>query len=212
MVETTIDPDVAETQLSLIPRDEMDALTEQAIEQRQYAQGIYSGIDVKRKRPDLYMLAVSWLAQGNFSEIEISRRTGLCRNCIAGIRKSQTSDIEQVKKEIGEQAFDSARMTMDAFRERMIRLLANPAALDKIGPDKLSLAYCQMVDKGLLASGEATTRIEIERVDPDAFNDRLRALPTDQRVRLASMGIGAESSCPKGTAIEAEFTESEVDQ
>lgn len=190
-------------QLSLLPREEVERLTEQEIQHRQYKQGIYSGIDAKRKVPELYALAVTWIAEGKFSEVEISRRTGFCRNLIRGIKRAQTEDIAQIKKEIRVQALDAAAMTLDAFRERMISLLADPAALAKISPERLSLAYCQLVDKGLLVAGEVTQRFETIAATPsvDEFERQflaLQALPAADVLEVTETDTETEGGEAKG--------------
>jgi hypothetical protein len=189
-----------DNQLQLLP----ESVTDDMLSERDYAQGIYTGQHLKERDPARYEQVINLLADGSLSQRQISRLTGCSRNLISGVAKSQTADIEPVKQRLARKARNLAELCIDRAEE----LVLSGA---KLGLKDLVVGAGVMADKSLLLSGEATQRIEVQRVDPDEFNRRFQSLPESARARLALMGLVPENSGAKREPIEAEYTESEGD-
>ena len=201
MVRDDIDLPALGEQLQLLPVH----VTDELLSAREYSQGIYSGSRLKEADPERYAVVIDLLADGSLSQRQISRLTGVSRNLVAGVAKLQHADIEPVKQRLASKARNLAELCIDRAEE----LVRDDHS--KIGLKDLMIGAGVMADKSLLLSGEATQRIEVERVDADEFNRRLRQLPESQRVRLALMGMQPDDGGAKGAPIEAEFTESGAD-
>ncbi len=187
-------------QLMLLPK----SVTDRMLSEREHKQGIYSGDRLRESDPGRYEIVIGLLADGSLSQRQISRLTGVSRNLVAGIAKTQTADIEPVKQRIAGKARSLAELCIDRAEEMVLD------DDSKIPLKDLMIAAGVLTDKSLLLSGEATQRIEVERVDPDEFNRRFRQLPDATRARLAVMGLGTGNPESNSGPIEAEFTEPEV--
>jgi predicted XRE-type DNA-binding protein len=153
-------------QLRLLP----DSVTDEMLTRREIDQGICSGVQLKSSDPALYEVVINLLADGSLSQRQISRLTGVSRNLISGVVKSQTSDIEPLKQRIAAGARNLAQLCIERATELV---------LDDNGKHNLRdlmIAAGVATDKSLVLSGQASSIVEFRSVDPseDEFTAALR--------------------------------------
>ncbi len=133
-------------------------------------QGICTGDRLKHYDAPRYELVCQLLAEGSLSQRQVSRIAGVSRNLVAGIVKTQVSDIEPLKQRIAGQARNLAQLCI----ERATELVLDDDA--KVGLRDLMIAAGVAADKSQLLAGQATSIQEFRPVDPgeDEFEQALR--------------------------------------
>ena len=188
---TPIDPG---GQLHLLPDD----VTDEMLSKAEAQQGICTGDRLKHYDAPRYNLICTLLAEGSLSQRQISRISGVSRNLIAGIVKSQASDIEPLKARLAGQLSALHQLCVD----RAIEMVLDDDA--KVSLKDLMVGAGVSAEKMLLMAGEATQIHKVERVDPDEFNRRLGGLSDADRIRLESMGLPAGKSKTNRPVIDVE--------
>lgn len=190
-------------QLSLLP----ESTTDKMLEDKEYSQGIYSGVQLKKSAPDRYMEVCAMLADGSISQRQISRLTGISRNLVSAINR-QSSDIEPLKQKLA----GRHRNIAELCSERIEELLRDPAA--KVTLKDLIVAAGIGTEKFLLLSGEATQRVETidSSSGADDFEAQFRALQHADVEELPAMGCAAVKEGTKGAGLVADAAQPGADR
>ena len=192
-------------QLRLLPDD----VTDEMLSKAEASQGICTGDRLKNYDAPRYELVCSLLADGSLSQRQISRITGISRNLVAGIVKSQTSDIEPLKARIAGQSRNLAQLCI----ERATEMVLDDRA--KIGLRDLMIAAGVAADKSLVLAGQASSIVEFRPVDPgdDEFDRAMRSARRVDCVDVGEspveMGFEAESLPAKGASDPVEMADSD---
>ena len=189
-------------QLSLLTKVQADALTEETKIEQEYAQGIYSGVQLKNSDPVIYELVCILLADGSMSQRQIAARTGTSRNLVSGINR-QSPDIEPLKKQMASRARNLGQLCL----ERAEEIVTDPTS--KVGLRDLAILAGVAIDKSQLLSGEATQRVEtIDAASgADDFEAAFEALQQADAVELPAMGLEPGEPADKRAADAAPGSE-----
>jgi len=179
-------------QLRLLP----DEITDEMVTKREIEQGICTGVQLKSSDPALYEVVINLLAEGSLSQRKISRLTGVSRNLISGIVKSQAADIEPLKAKIAGQLSTLHQLCS----ERAIELVMDDKA--KISLKDLMVGVGVSAEKFLLMTGQASSIVEFRSIDPgeDEFAAAIRRAKRVDCVDVEPIetGIEADNIRPKG--------------
>lgn len=180
-------------QLSLLSADQITELSESDKLAVEYRQGVYSGDQLRKSRPDMYALICELLADGSMSQRQISNVTGHSRNLISAISR-QSADIEPLKEKIAGRARNLAQICLERAEEIVTEG-------GKVTLRDLAILAGVAIDKSQLLSGEATQRIEsIDSTSgADDFEEQFKALRQADVQELPDMGLAAEEPHTKGT-------------
>jgi len=185
-------------QLQLLP----ETVTDDMLSAAEIKQGVCTGSKLKHYDPDKYAEVCYLLADGSLSQRQISRLTGISRNLIAGIVKTQVADIEPLKQRLAGGSRNLAQLCI----ERATELVLDDGA--KISLKDLMIGAGVMIDKSQVLSGQATSIIEFRPHDPgtDEFEAAMRAAQAEGSVQDADYsmiddetGIEAEEVPTKGS-------------
>jgi transcriptional regulator with XRE-family HTH domain len=181
-------------QLRLLP----DTVTDEMLSKREISQGVCTGDQLKHSDPALYETVINLLADGSLSQRQISRLTGVSRNLIAGILRSQTSDIEPLKQRIAAGARTLAQLCIERATEMVLDDHAKHNLRD------LMIAAGVAADKSLVLAGQASSIVEFRGADPsdDEFAQALRKARRVDCVDVGEeMGLIGEDSAAKGGPV-----------
>lgn len=158
-----------------------------------------------QREPERAEFIIERLKEG-VAQRAIARMAKCSRNTVAAAAEWALAHCENVEP-LKRRAAARWGVVRDLASERAIEILNDDSA--KVSLRDLAIIAGTAQDKELLLRGEATERIEVERVDASAeFNRRLEALTPEERERLQYiMRLPAESSRTKGAAEPAEFEE-----
>lgn len=182
-----------------------DTWQEGIIRRSEEARRVHTFKGMLEREPDRAEYILEQLQQGT-AKTTIARIAKCSRNTVIAAARwmlERAENVEHLKRR--------SAATWGAIRdmagERALEILADDGA--KVSLRDLAILAGTAQDKELLLRGEATERIEVERVDASAeFNRRLEALTPEERERLQYiMSLPAESSRPKGPALPADFEE-----
>ena len=190
-------------QLRLLPEEVTDDMLSKAEAQ----QGICTGDRLKHYDAPRYALVCTLLAEGSLSQRQVSRIAGVSRNLVAGMVKTQASDIEPLKAKLAGQLSTLHQLCV----ERATEMVLDDDA--KISLKDLMVGAGVSAEKFLLMTGQATSITEFRPVDPgeDEFEAALRKAKRVDAVdvEVIEMGMAAEDSLTKGESIEPDPTAAE---
>jgi len=183
-------------QLRLLP----ESVTDEMMSKTEAQHGICTGERLRSYDPARYELVCTLLAEGSLSQRQVSRISGISRNLVAGIVKSQASDIEPLKAKIAGQ--------LSAFHQLCVER-ATEMVLDddaKVTLRDLVIGAGVSAEKLLLMSGQATNITEFKA--PDTEDEFTKAMRKAKRVDAVDVdavetGIGGESFPAKGSGSAA---------
>ena len=154
--------------------------------------GHFTGDRLYIRRPEIYRAVVQLLGQG-VGVRQIARTLGVSTNTVSAVRLREGSSIETHKIRAAESLSSFVAAAADRLRDEV----------HDIAIDKLSVPLGIAVEKLMLLTGQATSRVE--HIDaapaPVDFGQYLESLPTVQAV---AMGNESETNLQKGQADEAD--------
>lgn len=141
--------------------------------------GHFTGDRLYNRRPEIYRAVVQLLGQG-VGVRQIARTLGVSTNTVAAVRSREGSSIETHKMRAVESLSSFVAAAADRLRDEV----------HDIAIDKLSVPLGIAVEKLMLLTGQATSRVE--HIDaapaPVDFGEYLESLPTAQAVEMGLEG------------------------
>lgn len=142
--------------------------------------GEFTGERLFKRKPDLYRIILSALAEG-MGIRQISRAFHVSTNTIMAVRDRESSVIDTEKTKISMNLRKFARLATERLIEEV----------DFIDIDKLGVPLGIVIDKMQLLDGQATSRIEhVPAPAIDDFNRIIDALPVVEGEIVPSIGLG----------------------
>jgi hypothetical protein len=145
----------------------------------QEATGEFTGERLFRRKPDLYRIILSSLAEG-MGIRQISRAFHVSVNTVMAVRDREGSVIDTEKSKIQSNLSKFARVASERLLEEV----------DYIDIDKLGVPLGIVIDKMQLLAGQATSRIEhVAAPAIDDFNRIIDALPVVEGELVPEIGL-----------------------
>lgn len=160
-------------QAELFPNAELDAANEQALQQVEHQQGLYSGARIQLQRPEVYNQCLVCLA-ADMQIAVIARVCGLSRNAVYGIAKHARLPIDHIRNGL---AADSYQLSTGATQELLQRIAADPS---QFSASELIKVAEHAAKAGQLLSGGATSRSESGEADKAGQSTEWAAWLADQ--------------------------------
>ena len=156
----------------------------------------FTGARFFEKRPEVVPAVIHLTALG-WGVNRISDLLQLSGHTVLLVREKHAGDVATEKAKLAGQAKICAQLAMEEIERRLL----DPIARKSMQLSTLPYIVDKLLDKWLLLSGEATSRIEhTTESDPGAFERWLQATPTAE---VASIGPatdrGEEKNGGKGT-------------
>ena len=128
------------------------------------AKGEYTGERLKVQRPELYQRVIALLAQG-YGTQRIQDETGVSKNTVKAVRKSEGETIDLVKARLADNSFDLAEQAQEASAIVINEIMSSNArrsVLTMKDAQALQTIASNAVTNGQLLTGKPTSNVSVE--------------------------------------------------
>ena len=172
-----------------LPQLDLDAIRTDVWTDLGTSEGQYTGVVLHNKHPQIYE-AIMRLIASKMGIRAIARLLGVHVKTVMGVRDREPVAIATLKKDLAGKLLGVADLALETAQERLENLDGTETFKD------LLIGLGILTDKGLLLSGDATSRVEIVTADPghDDYLSTLAAIDAE----ASEMDLGTETPEQKG--------------
>lgn len=153
--------------------------------------GDYTGERIRARNPPLYRVACELIARGMTLQ-EVAQVTALSRNTVRAIARAEADGIDQRKQRLARGFLDLAEVAAGSALARI------ESGKEQVSLHHLMIAAGIAADKGLIAAGQATARVEHVQDVPER-DELLRMLANQAKpADVLDTGTGARAGAQRG--------------
>lgn len=184
------------TEAPSLPGLVFEPVTEEHLDQAETRAGVFSGQRLRVSNPRIYEAVVRLTARG-MGLREVAEVLQVSTNTAAAVIRAEWPRIETAKQQLGRTCMEAATYAAQTVRDLLIEQGTAAGTLQQ-----LAIVAGIMTDKALLASGEATARVEVVQVVPEG--DELDRILSTRRpaidVEAVEIGLTAGAEAQKDGA------------